>query len=66
VLIAGRRPAAGALVGLLFLAATLFNLVALPSPPWFRIAGVLLVVTGPMLAILTLSRTTLQPPLAEA
>ena len=66
VLIAGRRPAAGCLVAVLFLAATLFNLVTLPSPPWFRIAGVLLVVTGPMLAILKLSRNLPQAPLAEA
>jgi hypothetical protein len=66
VLIAGRRPAAGCLVAVLFLTATLFNLVTLPSPAWFRIAGVLLVVTGPMLAILKLSRTAPQAPLAQA
>ena len=67
VLIAGRRPVAGWFVALVFLTAALFNLVTLPSPTWFKIAGVLLVVSGPMIAMLALSRTaSADPPLAQA
>jgi hypothetical protein len=56
ILIERRARTAGLIVGALFLAATLYNVVSLPSPTWFRIAGMALVIAGPIAAVLMLSR----------
>lgn len=44
--IAGRRRMAGWIAGGFIVAATIFNVIAIPHPVWFAVASVVLAMTG--------------------